>query len=125
MRKYRPNVDLPTQLVADIAAAADAAGTTSSALYYHWIVEAARMSSRGYGNLLPQERRAPRGTIGAVEQARWLQSRDDYRRCKELIEAAGSSVAAVLRHAGQRYLEAGGDAVLMTWPSKSTVPVAA
>ncbi len=125
-KRPRAWVDLPEQLVDDLHVVATEQGTNAAALCFHWVVEAARLAARGYGAHLPQERRARRHSLGgAVKPVTWAQNPDDYRRCKALIDEAGSSVPAVLRHAVRRYLEAGGDVVAMTWPAKGAVAVAA
>lgn len=95
-------------------------------LCFHWIITAARLAHQGQGHLLPQEQRARRGTLGGDRSyVRWLQGRDDYAQCQAAITGAGSSVAAVLRAAGQAYADADGDSVVMAWPPKSALAEAA
>lgn len=125
MRRFRPSVELQAALVDDVHELAVANGTTVGALFFHWVVTAARIANQGQGQRLPQERRARRHSIGEAKNTHWPQGRDSYVKCRTAIAGAGSSVAAVLRTAGLAYVEAGGDVVTMAWPPKSGLAVAA
>jgi len=125
VRQYRPQVPLPESLVSRLAEAADSNGESVGELCYHWIITAARLVQAGKGRRLPQQHRAPRGTVGPVRTVRWKQSADQFHKCRDLITGAGSSVPAVLREAGEAYLAAGNDAVMMAWPGKRAISKAA
>jgi hypothetical protein len=121
-RRPRPAVDLPRATANLVKELAEARGTTASALYYHWVLEAAQIARAGMGHLLPQQRRARRNSLGNdVITIHWAQGPEEYAACKALIDAAGSSVPTVLRRAGQAYVNAEGDAVAMSWPPKSVI----
>ncbi len=125
-RKPRPRADLPRPLVEALQAKATAQGTNASHLFHHWVLQAAQLVLAGQGSALPQEKRATRGSLGGdVVEVRWLQGLDEYARCRDLIAGAGSSVPAVLRTAGRRYLAEGVDAVSMRWPAKGAMKVPA
>ncbi len=115
-RSYRISVDLPDDLVADVKNQAKLDDTALEELWFHWLALAALLAHRGYGHLLPQGRRAPRGTAGPVQKIRWRQGRERVERCRQEIEAAGSSISAVLREAGKAYVDARGDHLAMSWP---------
>lgn len=112
----RISVDLPESLVEDVKNLAAANETTLAELWFHWVTTAARLAHRGYGHLLPQEKRAKRGTLGDPHMARWAQSKASFERSRQAIEAEGSSVPAVLREAGASYVAANGDHLEMDWP---------
>lgn len=124
-RQYRPQVPLPESLASRLHDAAEASGESVGELCFHWIITAARLAQAGRGHLLPQQRRAPRGSVGPVRTVRWKQSADRFHECRDLIVAAGSSVPAVLREAAEAYLAAGNDAVMMAWPAKRAISKAA
>lgn len=130
MRRYRPGTDLPEDLVTDLRRYAEANGTSSSELLFHWLTIATRLAHQGRGHLLPQvgivygRRRAPDGDLGPHQELRWLQGREGYERSRALLESAGSTVPAVFRAAGEAYRAAGGDEVTMEWPPED-VPASA
>lgn len=115
----RRQTELPDRLAAELSRLSSERDVHMSALIYGWLVSAARLADEGYGHLLPQIRRAQRGTIGATTTIRWRQSKHEYDEFRTLIKGAGSTVAAVLREAAQAYVAAGGDPVAMAWPPKS------
>lgn len=126
-RSHRTYVELPADLVAHLRAHAEFRGVTVSELCFHWVVTAARLAHQGNGRLLPQvglqgtQRRAERGSRDAVKVVRWLQGQDEWSRCRAEIQAAGSSVGAVLQQAAEEYVAVDGDVLAMTWPPKSAL----
>ena len=127
MRRYRPSVDLPVELIARVNACAEANGTSTAELIYSWVITASRLAYRERGHLLPLVprihagvRRAEHGTRGEVHEVRWLQSKENVGRCRELIHGAGSTLPAVLKAAAEAYLAADGDEVAMRWPPEES-----
>lgn len=116
-RQRRTWVELPVDLVDDLQRCAKRNGITVSELCYHWVAFAAWLAGHNRGHFLPQEHRARPGTLGGkVRGVRFIQGAEEQQRFKAAIEAAGSSVSAVLRAAAQAYVEADGDVVTMNWP---------
>lgn len=116
-RSHRIWLELPASLMERVGRRADVNEVNTSDLYYKWVTEAAQLAYRGYGHLLPP--RPPRARKGEREKmsiARWKQGTVEYARCRDLIEGAGSSMATVLREAGEHYDVAGGDVAAMDWP---------
>lgn len=119
IRQHRIWMEQKADLVERVGRHAEANGVNTSDLYYKWVTEAAQLAYRGYGHLLPpRPPRARKGERGEVSIARWKQGRDEYARCRKLIEGAGSSISTVLNVAGERYDEADGDVVAMDWPPR-------
>lgn len=123
--KYRPRVELSADLVERMGEHAERNGTTVAELYFHWLITAGRMVCQGRGHLLPQvpmygsQRRLARGTLGPIRVVRWAQSKQEYDRCASLVDAAGSSVPAVLLAAAKACDAAQGDLLRMEWPPHS------
>uniref|UniRef100_UPI003F494070 hypothetical protein n=1 Tax=Pseudonocardia sp. CA-138482 TaxID=3240023 RepID=UPI003F494070 len=115
--RRRAYSELPEDLAEHLKRYAAINGTTVAEMCYHWVVMAANLAAMGLGKLLPQERRAPRDSVGPTRVVRWMQGEAEERRCRAQIEGAGSSIAAVLREAGWSLVEADGD-VVMIWPLK-------
>lgn len=131
-QRNRISVYLPETLIVDVLVCAARNETTLVELCFHWLATAARLAHKGYGHLLPQEKRARRNTLGELHPVKWPQSQAEYERWRSEIEAAGSSVPAVLREACASYVASGGDHLGMDWPRlrrssrpKSTVAEAA
>jgi hypothetical protein len=125
-RSHRIWLELPASLMERVGRRADANEVNTSDLFYKWVTEAAQLAHRGYGHLLPERPpRARKGERGEISIARWKQGKDEYARCRSLIEAAGSSISTVLNEAGDRYDEAGGDIAAMDWPPQTDTPEAA
>jgi hypothetical protein len=123
---HRTWVELPRDLVAEVQRYAAGADVNMSNLWYHWVVQAAQLAARrGSAAKLPQalmhgsQRRMARGSLGPTRAVRWRQSKAEFERCRDLIDAAGSTVTAVLIAAAQAYVDAGGDVVAMSWPPNS------
>lgn len=121
-KKYRPQVEISETRADRTDEYIELNGTTGSELYFHWVVTAARMVVEGRGHQLPQLplqgsiRRLPRGTLGAVKGVRFTLKKERYDECAKLIEAAGSSVPAVLMAATEAFDAAGGNLLRMKWP---------
>lgn len=116
-RKRRTWVELSSALLDELHRLAEENETSVPVLCYHWLTMAAWLAAHGQGHLLPPGRRARRGSLGETRPIQFPQSKTEYQRVKRAIEAAGSSVAAVLRTAGEAYVRSGGDIVTMGWPS--------
>ena|ERR1700756_5407626 len=117
VRRNRIPVDLPEALVASARTCADRDELTVAELCFHLITMAAWFARKGYGHLLPQEKRARRNTLGGKKMVRWPQSRTSFEQCRQAIEGAGSSIPAVLREGLESYVAAGGDLLEMDWPA--------
>lgn len=121
-KKYRPVAEISAARADRTDEYIELNGITASGLYLHWILTAARMVIDGRGHQLPQVpmqgsiRRLPRGTLGEVRGIRWPQKKERYDECAKLIEAAGSSVPAVLMAATEALDAAGGNLLRMKWP---------
>jgi hypothetical protein len=122
-RPFRPYSELPEDLHARLVERTEEQREEMGYLFFHWVVTAAAMADAGFGHLLPQERKAVWGTLGGKGKAvRWKQNPDAYARCKASIDAAGSSVPAVLRQATQRYLtDRFQESAVTSWPFKSAL----
>lgn len=115
-RSYRPSVDLPETLVEYIRGYAELNGTSLAELWFHWVALAARLAHTGHGHLLPPANRTGQGPMGKLHVARWKQGKAEFDHFRRAIEDVGSSVPAVLRHAGASYVTAGGHHLEMDWP---------
>lgn len=130
-RQHRTYVEMPKGLVEQLHTLAEFRGTNTSSLCYLWFIEAARLADQGRGDLLPQVgvfrglRRRDPGTLGPVKVVRWKQGQAEWDRLRALIDAAGSTVPAVLEVAAAAYIAAGGDVLAMAWPPKSAAAEAA
>lgn len=121
-RQRRTGVELPEALADDLQQLAEQNGVTLASLCYHWLAFAVWLASHERGYLLPQEHRAPPGTLrGDRRVVLFKQGADEHRRWKEAIEGAGSSIPAVLRAAGLAYVACDGDLARMSWPPRSGI----
>lgn len=104
-QRPRQKVRLPRDLHAQLLAIAQRRGHVTSALLHGWLVDAARTARSG--GELPEPRPVPGASDGV--DVRWTQNADEYRACADAINAAGSTVSAVLRTAIARYIASDGD----------------
>lgn len=103
----RRTAELPRHLLRKFREVSKArGGPTGSALAYAWLLDAVQKARTGHP--LPAASTAPAGVESDLQ---WTQGQDEFREWKHALEAAGSSVRAVLADRIQRYIATGGDAV--------------
>lgn len=124
-RHRRSYVELRADLLGKVKNMSDERGVNMSTLCYMWLTQAAQLAHAGYGDLLPQPRKAPLGEGQPTRPVNWLQGAEEYARVRGAIVDAGSSVSAVLQAAAQAYLDADGDVLVTAWPPKSRYEEAA
>lgn len=126
-RPVRAEASIRESIHIPLNATAQMRGVTVAQLCYSFTCDAARLAATGLGHLLPRKptTRAARGKGGRYKQVKWSQNPAQASEWAELIEGAGSSVAAVIAEAALAYITSGGDPLTMAWPPTMARPTAA
>lgn len=113
MAASRSTSNLPQALDDDLERYLGAAKAT---VLYHLFVNAVRDIEAGLVEP-PPRRTARRGERGPTVQVRWAQPAEEWAQCKRILEAAETSVAAVLERAVRAYVAAEGNILRMPRPA--------
>lgn len=116
-RIRRPGLKMDKPLRDQLTAVARSRHHDYSDLIHRWLIDAWHVAQAG--GRLPQWEKAPWGSKSKAGITQvwmpWTQSLDEYREIADALEAAGSSVRAVLEHCIAWYVKWDGD--LLSAPS--------